>query len=100
MSEKQNEKVQITEEKAKRLIVAGTVGAVLLMAILLMVMIYQLISIGVKNRQIAEYNAAIARYETLIEEGEETIEVRQLEWWIRREAERLGFVFEGDKPYD
>ena len=100
MIEKQNEKIQITEEKAKRLIVAGTVGAVLLMAILLMVMVYQLISISVKNREIAKYNEAIARYEALIEEGEETIEVRQLEWWIRREAERLGLVFKGDKPYD
>lgn len=100
MSEKSNEKVQITEEKAKRLIVASTVGAVLLMAILLMVMVYQLISIGVKNRDLARYNQAIAKYEALIKEGENTKEIRSTRQWIEREARRLGLVFEGDKEYD
>lgn len=70
------------------------------MAILLMVMVYQLISIAVKNRDIARYNAAIARYEELIEEGENTKEIRSTRQWIEREARRLGLVFTGDKEYD
>lgn len=46
----------MTETKAKRLIVAGTVGAVLLAVILLSVMVYQLISISVYNKRIETYN--------------------------------------------
>ena len=51
---------KISEEKAKRLIVACTVGAVLLVLILLVVMVYQLISIGVQNNRIKYYEEQIA----------------------------------------
>ena len=90
-------KQPITEEKAKRLIVAGTVGAVLLVVILVTVMVYQLISIGVNNKRIENYNVKIAKYEALIEQGEETKEVRSMRWWIEREARELGLKYEGDK---
>lgn len=102
MTEQQNvnnvieEKTPITEEKAKRLIVAGTVGAVLLLVILLSVMVYQLISISVKNSQIAIYNQKIAEYEALIAEGEETKEARSMRVWIEREARRLGLKYQND----
>ena len=86
----------MTESKAKRLIVAGTVGAVLLVVILVSVMIYQLISISVYQKRIRNYDAKIAEYERLIEEGEDTKETYQLRWWIEREARRLGLVYEGD----
>ena len=87
----------MTEQKAKRLIVAGTVGAVLLIVVLLMVMIYQMIHITVYNRRIEEYNQKIAQYEQLIKDGEETKETYSLRWWIEREARRLGLVYEGEK---
>ena len=74
MSEQTRKNKQpITEEKAKKLIVASTVGAVLLIVILVTLMVYQLISIGVNNRRINDYNAKIAQYESLIEQGEEII---------------------------
>lgn len=85
----------MTETKAKRLIVACTVGAVLLAVILLSVMVYQLISISVYNKRIETYNQKIAEYERLIEDGEQTKEVYSLRWWIEREARRLGLVYEG-----
>ncbi len=86
----------MTEEKAKRLIVASTVGAVVLVVILLMVMVYQLISIGVERNRINELETKIAEYNQLVEEGEETVRVRNLAWWIEREARELGYVFKDD----
>ncbi len=87
----------MNENKAKRLIVAGTVGAVLLAVILLVIMIYQLISIGVKNKRIDYFNDQIAMYDKMIEEGEDTIKARSQKWWIIQEARELGYIFEGDR---
>ena len=86
----------MTEEKAKRLIVAGTVGAVVLVVVLLMVMVYQLISIGVKRNKINELEERIAEYNRLIESGEDTIKVRSEARWIEREARELGYIFKDD----
>jgi len=83
----------MTEEKAKRLIVAGTVGAVLLAVILLAVMIYQMIAISVYKKQIEVYESNIAKYEQLISQGEQTKEVYALRAWIEKEARRLGLVY-------
>lgn len=87
------------EEKAKRLIVAGTVGAVLLLLILVLVMVYQLISIGVKKQKEAELDAKIAEYKRLIEEEGETEEAVSSYWWIVQRSKELGYVFDGDKIY-
>ncbi len=83
----------MTETKAKKLIVAGTVGAVLLAVILLAIMVYQLISMAVYNKRIETYNQKIYEYERLIELGEETKETYSLRWWIEREARELGLVY-------
>ena len=72
------------ESKFKKLVVAGTVGAVLLAVILLFVMVYQLVSIGLKQKQLDEYNAAIARYEQLIKDGETQELHRLLEKYTSR----------------
>lgn len=81
------------QTKAKRLIVACTVGAVLLLVILVSVMVYQLISIGKYQRDIEHLNEQIALYESKIAEGEDTYEVRSQRWWIEREARRLGYEY-------
>ena len=90
----------MTESKIKRLIVAATVGAVLLIVILLTIMVYQLISASVEKKRIDEIDAKIVEYRALIEEGEETKEARSMRWWIVREARELGYVYDGDKSYD
>jgi hypothetical protein len=86
----------LSEEKAKKLIVASTVGAILLVAILIMVMVYQLISIAVHKNRIEYYNAQIAEYERLIAIGEESKETYKLRWWIEQEARELGLVYPDD----
>ena len=86
----------MTESKFKRLVVAGTVGAVLLVAILLIVMVYQLIAIAVEKNNYEEYQAAIARLEQLKDDNEQTLQYRQTEAWIVRRARELGFKYKGD----
>lgn len=86
----------MTESKAKRLIVAVTAGAVLLLAVLVCVLIYQLISIGVERANAAELEKEIAYYEALIEEKGETLEARRQRWWIERRARELGYTYDGD----
>lgn len=82
----------MTEKKFKRIIVATTVGAVLLMAILVMVMVYQLISMKVKEDQNKLLDEKIAYYQQLNETGERVLEQRQLEKWIKIRAQELGYV--------
>ena len=64
--------------------------------VLVMVMIYQLISISVKRNKINELEARIAEYNRLIESGEDTIKVRSEARWIEREARELGYIFKDD----
>ena len=86
----------MTETKAKRLIVASTVGAVLLLFILVTIMVYQIISIQVKKNRIEYLESQIAKYETLTEQGNETIEIRSMREWIEREARKLGYRYSFD----
>ncbi len=86
----------MTESKFKRVISAVTVGAVLLLVMLLSVMVYQLFSIKVETRKKQEYEEAIAYYNQLIEEGNDTLEVVQQRWWIERRARELGLIYPDD----
>lgn len=82
----------MTEAKFKRVIVATTIGAVLLLAVLVSVMVFQLISIKVHNDEIAVLEQKIAYYTELNKTGERTLEERQLERWIKIRAQELGYV--------
>ncbi len=88
------------KSKAERLIAAITVGAVLLIIILVSVWVYQLISINVKNRQVAELEAKIQEYNALIESGEDVYEARSMRWWIEQRARELGYVLKSDVPLE
>ncbi|MBQ3596833.1 MAG: hypothetical protein II988_03355 [Clostridia bacterium] len=90
----------MTEEKAKKIVVASTVGAVLLVVILVAVMVYQLIAIGVENKRKNEYENAIAEYNRLIEEGEDLLVLRSKKAWIVRRARELGYISEDQKVLD
>lgn len=87
----------MTEKKAKNLIVAGTIGAILLIVILLSVMLFQLISISVEKKELAELEEQISIYKELVANGEDTVEARTSRWWIIERARELGYVFDGDK---
>ena len=86
----------MTEDKKKRLIVACTVGAVLLAVILLAVMCYQIIAISVQKKRQAEYDEQIAYYRTLNKEGEDELEVRRSYRWIVQRARELGLKLPDD----
>ena len=83
----------MTEEKAKKVIVATTVGAILLLFILISIMVYQMISIKVEKNRIKYLENQILKYEALIDSGEETIEIRKMKEWIEREARKLGYSY-------
>lgn len=89
----------MNEGKLKRVIIATTVGAVLLLVILIAVMVFQLISIGVHKKKEAELNAQIAIYKELKETSEDALEERSAYWWIVQRARELGYYFDGDKIY-
>ena len=86
------------ENEFKKVVVSLTVGAVLLLVILLSVMIYQLVSIAILKKQEAELEEKIAQYEIMIEESGETLEARKTAWWIQRRAMEIGYVFKDDVP--
>lgn len=88
----------MNENKFKKLVVSSTIGAVLLLFILLVVMVYQLIAISVEQKNIAHLEAEIVRLTELKENGEDVYEIRQLEDWVVRRAYELGYVFESDLP--
>ena len=88
----------MNETKFKKLVVSSTIGAVLLLFILLVIMVYQLIAISVEQKNIAQLEAEIVRLTELKETGEDVYEIRQLEDWVVRRAYELGYVFEGDLP--
>ena len=86
------------ENEFKKVVVSLTVGAVLLLVILLSVMIYQLVSIAVLKKEEAELEAKIQEYEIMIQESGETLDARKTDWWIQRRAMEIGYVFEDDVP--
>ena len=88
----------MTDAKIKRLIVAITVGAVLLVVMLTSILLYKLININSERKALAELNEKIVYYEQLIEEGEDTFEIRSLRWWIERRAMELGYEYKGSGP--
>lgn len=83
----------MTNEKTKKMIVAGTVGAVLLLVTLLAIMIYQMVAIQKKKADIARWEKATIELQQLIEDGEKTVEIRSMRDWIEREARRLNLVY-------
>lgn len=90
----------MTENDFKKLVVSITVGAVLLLVILLSVMVYQLVSIGKLKSEEAELKAKIQEYQVMIDDTEDTIEARSMRWWIERRAREIGYVYEGDVPLE
>ncbi|MBQ8197715.1 MAG: hypothetical protein IJZ73_06655 [Clostridia bacterium] len=81
----------MTESKLKKVISAVTVGAVMLMVILVSVLVYQLISIKVKRNQIAELENRIAYYNQLTEEERKENQYRYELDWIENRARELGY---------
>ena len=87
----------MTNDKRKRLKSAVIVGAVLFLIIIMSIVIYQCVSISARKKRVEFLEAEIQRYYQLIEQGEETIELRSLREWIEVEARELGYIWDTDK---
>ena len=85
-----------SDAKFKRVVIALTVGAVVFLALLVILMCYQLIKIGGERARKAELVAAIAELDERQAAGEETIEIMQKRWWIEKRARQLGYRYSDD----
>lgn len=84
------------EEKFKKIVIGATVAAVLLLAVLLVFMVYQLISISVqknRERELLEQIDACLEY---IENAENDIQRYEGYAWLEIVARKLGMVGAGD----
>jgi len=90
-------KVNMTEEKTKKLIISSTIGAVLLAVILLSILVYQLIAMGVEKRRIKYFENAIAECEQMIADGENEKLAYSKRDWIIRQAYKYGYIFTTDE---
>ncbi len=86
----------MSEEKFKRVVVASTVGAVLLLVILLSVMIYGIVKIIVTNKKIDELDNLVAYYNGLSDEIKEQRYYVGLKDYIEQEAKKLGYRYKWD----
>ena len=84
------------EAKFKRTVVALTVGAVLLLSVLIILMCYQLIAIGVKNYRLNQLESDIATLKQEHDNGEKTLEIRRQWDYIEMRARKLGYKYPGD----
>ena len=87
------------EGKFKRVVVELTVGAVLLLTVLLSVMVYQIVAILNSQRELAELERKITEYNEIIKHSDDVIEERSAYQWIVMRARQLGYYFDGDKIY-
>lgn len=81
------------EQKRNRIAAALTVNVILLIVILAAVLIYQLSAIVSANARRAEIESEIKRYEQLIEEGKNDLEVLRSEQFLLDYAIYLGYYF-------
>ncbi len=84
--------------KSKRLIIAVTVGMVVLAVVLLCVMSYQLIAISVKSNKIEKLKQRLAELDVLIESLDDNLAAIKEREWIIYEAWKLGYYFVDDNP--
>lgn len=81
----------------KRRVVAITVGAVVLLAVLIILMCYQLIKIGVERNKVNQLKSDIATLEQELENGEITLEIRRQYNYIEKRARQMGYHYVTDK---
>ena len=71
-----SKRLQMPEEKSKRIAVGATIGGVLLFVVLLVVMIIQFVQMGAKQRILNEIEDAKAEMQQKIDDTE-----HDLAWW-------------------
>lgn len=83
---------RLTEEKVRKIVTGATVAGVLLMVFLVAILIVQFVQIGIVNQKRAEYDALIEQYNEMIESGENSLELLELEETLRSLAMENGWT--------
>lgn len=85
-----------TEGKMKRIAVGATVAGVLLVVFLIVVLVIQVVSYGVKNREIREYDRLIEEYKQSNAAGEKELDAYMNGDALYYLALKRGWVSGGD----
>ena len=88
------------EEKFRKIISATTVAGVLLAVILVLVIVYQLISISVLKNKKQDLEEQIDYYNTVIDQTEDEIVKNSAYWYIEQKAREYGMMYEDDKKFE
>lgn len=83
----------MNEQKRNRIAAAVTVNVILLVAILAVVVVYQLVYLSVISNRRAKLKAEIAEYEQLIEESQKDLDYLQSEQYLLILALQSGYTF-------
>ena len=81
------------EQKLRKIVAAAVSSALILLAVLLSVMIYQMILLGNGQKKIDELNAEIADLQEEKKDMQNRIEIWQTDWKIDERARELGYLF-------
>lgn len=82
----------MTELKMRRLVSAGTAMAVVLLFVLVLVMAVQLVTLGVKKKEVDRLRGEIETLEREINETENETDTWLQAWKIEERARQLGMV--------
>ena len=80
------------DEKFKKLVMGGTVAAVLLPVFLVVFLIYQITALSQRRERIEYLQGEIARYEQIIASTEDEIEKYQARYWLEQRAAELDMI--------
>ncbi|HJB92474.1 MAG TPA: hypothetical protein H9708_00800 [Candidatus Borkfalkia stercoripullorum] len=80
------------DEKFKKLVIGGTVAAVLLLVFLVVFLIYQITALSQRRERIEYLQGEIARYEQIIASTEDEIEKYQARYWLEQRAAELDMI--------
>ena len=83
----------MTEEKQRRMVTGIVVGITALIFVLLVVLVWQIVTMCVQNQRMAELEAEKARLEQDIEQGNNDLDFYQSEWGQEYLAIREGFIY-------
>ena len=90
----------MTEEKLKRTIVGMTIAGTLVIVLLLAVLLYQFISMGIKNWEVNSLQTKIAEYEEKIETLGEQLAIYGTDKEKENLAREHGYVYPDDKTVE
>lgn len=84
-------------QKLKKILAASVSTAILFLAILLFIMVYQMLVIKNKERELASIKAEIAALQEENKSLEDDIDKWQSSWKIEEKARELKWVYPDDK---